>query len=482
MEYINKYFKYKNKYLEYKKKYLLKGGTRDASDGNIKFLVSKNTNGQAEGFGLQTKDSTTYYVGLWKEDNILKVLEIVKDKADLRIIYGSSSMVYTGDIVGSNNLEINNNHNSLFERLVRINDIGQDFILLRTEYGNIKRHGWGTMVYSNLRAYKGYWENDEAKKKITKDKEIEFFGTLVLVEPGNIYSYYNGDIDGNGMRHGYGKIKYDEGLEFDIEFDYHKYFGLWVNDERQGYGEMTFKNKRNVGKDIRYTGNWKQNKMHGKGNLYNSKDESKDENKNEIYDGNMVCNKRHGLGTITYDKGFYFGKMVDDKMQGEGKIYLKDGGVYHGKFRDNKLLRSTITYAHSRKLDDGTHVEFDITKGTMIMPKGSEKGWHLYSKKCTTLEKCKDNDNNERFRNAGNATIKCNWKTPIQDICDPNFFGYPNKCDVCSDLFNQPFIYDDRLASATATPTVVASVSVPTSTLLYVPGSAISSVPASAST
>ena len=59
----------------------------------------------------------------------------------------------------------------------------------------------------------------------------------------------------NGMKNGYGKIVYADGVY---------YQGNFKNDTLQGKGSLFYGPQRPA-----YTGDWVNNKFHGKGVLYN---------------------------------------------------------------------------------------------------------------------------------------------------------------------------------------------------------------------
>lgn len=62
--------------------------------------------------------------------------------------------------------------------------------------------------------------------------------------------------------------------------------------------------------------------------------------KNGIYQGYFdaaTCQKS-GIGIFLYNKGYvYFGEFRNDEIEGEGLIFLKDGGFCHGFFSLGKF-------------------------------------------------------------------------------------------------------------------------------------------------
>ena len=81
-------------------------------------------------------------------------------------------------------------------------------------------------------------------------------------------------------------------------------------------------------KQVKYIGEWKNNKAHGKGKLFFPG--------NEKYYGWHKNNKKHGIGINLYEKGgIYFGQWIENKREGFGFIYW--GGVkYTGFFKNDR--------------------------------------------------------------------------------------------------------------------------------------------------
>lgn len=98
-------------------------------------------------------------------------------------------------------------------------------------------------------------------------------------------------------------------------------------DVRNGYGKMV-----NVAKGLSYIGEYKDNKMHGYGELRTN---------NSVYFGFFKGGSRSGLGYMTNDKdqSFYFGNWKKDKKHGYGLEQVNGKrmranfhyGIYHGE-------------------------------------------------------------------------------------------------------------------------------------------------------
>ena len=110
-------------------------------------------------------------------------------------------------------------------------------------------------------------------------------------------------------------------------------------------GTLYYPNKQKC-----YEGEWKRNLFCGYGHLYNSlPTESKgvnfvDFSKNmgkcwREYKGYLMDDKKNGKGVLSFGSGEKFeGDFRDDRIEGEGEFFRKDGKVVKGVWRNNKLL------------------------------------------------------------------------------------------------------------------------------------------------
>ena len=158
-------------------------------------------------------------------------------------------------------------------------------------------------------------------------------------------NYDNGGANfTNGKKEG-GKIKYPNGNYYQgeekkgirqgkgIEY-YHnggiKYDGYWLNDLPEGEGKFIDK------KGDYYIGQFKQGLKHGKGKEY-FKDGK------EIYEGDYVNGKKEGKGMYYYDiedtgLGYYVGFLKNDKFNGKGMEYFKNGKInFDGYYANGQL-------------------------------------------------------------------------------------------------------------------------------------------------
>mgnify|MGYP003298508902 FL=1 len=130
------------------------------------------------------------------------------------------------------------------------------------EWFNGKPHGYGIMVFPNGDRYEGEWLNGN----MNGQGEYHVYNTKY----GRFVKMYKGDFS-NGLRHGTGRMKYE---------DLSVYQGHWQNDKRTGEGVCWYSNG-----DC-FHGIWKFDKMvRGIYYLNNSGDKYDGEIKDGKFDG-----------------------------------------------------------------------------------------------------------------------------------------------------------------------------------------------------
>ena len=130
----------------------------------------------------------------------------------------------------------------------------------------------------------------------------------------NRVSIYEGDVNINNERHGFGRLTTTKGV----------FLGEWRNDQFTGWGRETRRN----GKILE--GKYINGYIEGKGILRNSKGNS--------YIGDFSNSKRHGIGVLDTHKIHYEGEFKNDKLNGKGKITFKnEGHYYEGDFENNEI-------------------------------------------------------------------------------------------------------------------------------------------------
>ena len=149
------------------------------------------------------------------------------------------------------------------------------------------------------------------------------------------YTMKNGTINPKGQS----KIN-DEDSQF-------KYNGDYLNNLKHGFGLLT----NNLNQKI-YIGDWKVDKYHGQGVLYNinidSTLEGEIDYKNVImeklpwkmYEGEFQNGEFHGMGSLSFVSGERLnGKFLKGKFNGEGTYYQSDGEIIMGIWEDNVLKK-----------------------------------------------------------------------------------------------------------------------------------------------
>jgi len=153
------------------------------------------------------------------------------------------------------------------------------------------RHGEGTLKYNNGSVYIGEWE--EGKKcgqgKMTYASK----------------NYYEGEWK-NNKRNG-------EGVMF-WESTSQRYSGTWLDGFQSGFGTHIWLDPRGENKLLRnkYVGYWKGGLRHGQGTFYYSNGSK--------YEGEWENNLKHGLGIFTFD----------------------DGSTYEGPFKQDRMVNKTL--------------------------------------------------------------------------------------------------------------------------------------------
>jgi hypothetical protein len=178
------------------------------------------------------------------------------------------------------------------------------------------RHGMGKMTYNNGNIYEGEWKND---KRHGKGKFTYPNGT-----------YYEGEYE-NEIRSGNGVCTYPDGS---------KYVGAWKLGLRDGVGTMEFSNGK------RYHGGWVKNKMQGEGRYEWSE--------NAYYLGNFHEGAFSGAGIRVYPDGSkYEGEFKADKRSGKGKLTLPDGTELVGEWTDERTAHNAERYGKVTVVQQG---------------------------------------------------------------------------------------------------------------------------------
>ena len=125
------------------------------------------------------------------------------------------------------------------------------------------------------------------------------------------------------MRNGRGKFYYQEGSFYD---------GEWKDNKMHGNGQLYYANGK-----LAYEGEWYMDEFHGFGKVFNDNcvvEEGMFNNRNfnqldeqwQHYEGSLVSDSKEGFGKIVLGNGEqYEGYFSSDRLNGEGKFTRKDG-------------------------------------------------------------------------------------------------------------------------------------------------------------
>ena len=125
---------------------------------------------------------------------------------------------------------------------------------------------------------------------------------------------YEGEINEQNKKHGQGILTTPEYVRK----------GTWRNGEFTGWGRESRRNKEVL------EGKFINGLLNGKGIFKNSK--------NNLYTGDFVNSKREGTGELYTNRIHYIGEFKEDKLNGKGIIeFLKEGHKYEGDFQNNEI-------------------------------------------------------------------------------------------------------------------------------------------------
>ena len=139
------------------------------------------------------------------------------------------------------------------------------------------------------------------------------------------------------------------------------YFGDFVDNKREGKGEL--RNKR-----IQYIGEFKDNKFNGKGKIKFLKEGHSYEgdfvnneitgkgifkwSNGDVYEGEMTNGVMHGYGKYIYSNGqIYEGNYVNGIKEGKGKLTYPGNKIYEVEFKKGKPEGSGFIYSNGKKTE-----------------------------------------------------------------------------------------------------------------------------------
>ena len=149
-----------------------------------------------------------------------------------------------------------------------------------------------------------------------------------------IIKYYSGNFK-NGKKEGKGKFFFTGQYSYEGQWKNDRLHGkgilkIWGSDEKfEGYfkNDLKVKGIWTISKQLKFIGKFKNNLPHGKGKLFEEKN---------IYTGDFYNGEKHGHGVsvLREKKGkiFYKGQWKNNKITGKGFFDYGDGGIYKGSF------------------------------------------------------------------------------------------------------------------------------------------------------
>ena len=153
----------------------------------------------------------------------------------------------------------------------------------------------------------------------------------------------------------------------EISYENGRYVGYINNAQKNFWGIFVWTN--GLFKDCKYTGEFIQGQLHGKGGMYyksgrtyegdfheNASEgygEEKYEN-GDFYKGKYRKGFKSGDGVYTYNNGDVFkGEFIENKPNGKGTLTMKNGSVYVGQFRAGKCNGKGIFKYKNGDIYDG---------------------------------------------------------------------------------------------------------------------------------
>ena len=203
---------------------------------------------------------------------------------------------------------------------------------LEGKFDNGKLNGYGRLIdLFGVICYEGTFKDNQlmdGKGKIIKigdggDKTI-YEGDIKNmkkegkgIEKNKFYTYLGSFND--DLKHGKGKIMYEEGDSYEGDF---------LNDKLTGYGKYKWENNNT------YEGEFLDGNMHGKG-LYKWADGNE-------YEGQYINNIKEGAGEFRWKNGKkYKGPFQNNKPHGIGLMTKANGETIEVEYENGKIVKKT---------------------------------------------------------------------------------------------------------------------------------------------
>jgi hypothetical protein len=184
-----------------------------------------------------------------------------------------------------------------------------------------EKHGYGVLLQKNGVKWEGSW----------KHNQFTGWGRLIDTE-GTVYEgyYANGVLSGKGERmttksHFRGDFRNNlrEGIGSE-ETPEQSYVGEYKSDKKNGNGKLTYKKMNDV-----YEGEFQDNMITGYGYYIWANQDS--------YKGTFINGKMHGRGLYKWpDGGEYVGEYVNNIKEGQGRFKWSNGKIFEGPFKNGR--------------------------------------------------------------------------------------------------------------------------------------------------
>ncbi|XP_017549058.1 MORN repeat-containing protein 3 isoform X2 [Pygocentrus nattereri] len=125
-----------------------------------------------------------------------------------------------------------------------------------------------------------------------------------------------------------------------------QYTGDWLDNKKHGKGTQVWKRA-----EVMYDGDWKFGKRDGFGTLSRCLPLSSDYVR--VYSGEWRNDKKEGFGTQFYSaSSWYEGQWVGHQRSGSGRMYYPNGDIYEGEWlKDKPHGQGILTLANKNKYE-----------------------------------------------------------------------------------------------------------------------------------
>ncbi len=266
-------------------------------------------------------------------------------------------------------------------------------------------NGKGKYVYSNskysLRYYEGNFVNG------LKDGHGLYYDDY----NGTIQKKYVGDFKKDEY-HGKGKLislpgEYEGEFYKGLKHGKGKYKSIvgWIFEgdfkfDEKYYGTFKFKD------NSKYIGQYVDDKRNGQGKYYDKNGQLKFEGRFR----NSKPIKNVTKGKKTYEIGIYEGEFVNNLADGYGVFTMKDGSVYKGTFKEDKAHGFGVMTAPNGMKYDGQFKDDKFNGyGTLTNPDGSKKFGEWKDNKLSTLIEEYDKNGKLKEKKKSNSMFDTKW-------------------------------------------------------------------------